>query len=62
MFYKWITAARSTRRRRLLLEEKEAELKISMIASTWDKWRYRFKEEKLRPLVRFLHVDKEIGL
>jgi hypothetical protein len=51
MFYRWLSAARAARRRRLLLQAKEEELKFAAIAAAWDKWRERFKDGRLRPLV-----------
>ncbi|KII88582.1 hypothetical protein PLICRDRAFT_698940 [Plicaturopsis crispa FD-325 SS-3] len=50
MFHRWLTAARSARHRRLTLQRKEDELRLSLIAVTWDKWRDRFNDEKLRPI------------
>lgn len=51
MFYKWLTAARTVRRRRVVLQEKEREMKQYLMASAWDKWRGAFKAEKLRSAV-----------
>ncbi|KZT26251.1 hypothetical protein NEOLEDRAFT_1155765 [Neolentinus lepideus HHB14362 ss-1] len=49
-FHKWLSVARATRHRRKVLQEKEAEIKLASLASAWDKWRDRFKDEKLRPI------------
>ena len=45
MFYRWLTAARKVRHRRLLLQEREEQMKLSVVATAWDKWRElaRFK-------------------
>lgn len=51
MFYKWLTAARTARHRRVVLQEKEQEMKRYMLASAWDRWRGAYKTEKLRPVV-----------
>lgn len=54
LFYRWLSAARSVRHRRVTLQRKEDELKASATAATWNKWRERFVDEKLRPIVSFL--------
>lgn len=51
LFNRWLSLARTTRHRRLTLKQREDEMKFSIIASTWDRWRDRFKDEKLRPIV-----------
>ncbi|KAG6854332.1 hypothetical protein C0991_008227 [Blastosporella zonata] len=53
VFFRWLNLARLTRQRRITLQEKEDEIKFSVIAYTWDKWRGRFSDEKLRPLVNY---------
>lgn len=54
LFNRWSSLARTTRHRRLTLQKKEDEMKFSMIAFAWDKWRDRFSDEKLRPIVSLL--------
>lgn len=54
MFYKWLNAARTVRNRRVILQEKEQEMKRYLMASAWDKWRGAYKTEKLRPVVRII--------
>lgn len=49
-FHKWLAAARASRHRRKVLQEKEAEIKRASLAAAWDKWRERFKDERLRPI------------
>ncbi|KAF8636478.1 hypothetical protein AX17_003293 [Amanita inopinata Kibby_2008] len=47
-FHRWLTATRMTRHRRITLHEKEEELKLILISRSWDRWRDRFVEERLR--------------
>jgi protein SFI1 len=54
MFYRWLSAARSARHRRITLQGKEDQMKAACIAVTWNKWRERFVDEKLRPVVSIL--------
>lgn len=54
-FHRWLTVKRAAEHRRLNHERKEAQLRQLAITSAWEKWRERFKEERLRPLVSFLH-------
>jgi hypothetical protein len=51
MLHRWYLAARASRQRRVVLRQKEDEMKLATIAVTWDKWRARFNDEKLRPIV-----------
>jgi protein SFI1 len=51
IFYRWLSAARASRHRRVTLQQKEAELKHGWLEAAWDKWRDRYLHEKLRPLV-----------
>lgn len=39
------------RHRRLTLQRKEDEMKAATVAAAWNKWRERFVDEKLRPIV-----------
>lgn len=54
MFYRWLAAARKARHRRLYLQQKEDELKSTVLAAAWDKWRERFLDIRLQPVVRSL--------
>ncbi|KAF7338338.1 CTLH domain-containing protein [Mycena venus] len=38
------------RRRRLTLEQKEAEFELDYLSDVWDKWRDRFKQQRLQPV------------
>ncbi|KIL69688.1 hypothetical protein M378DRAFT_156912 [Amanita muscaria Koide BX008] len=49
-FHRWIAAMRMTRRRRITLRENEDEFNLVVLIKSWDKWRDRFVEEKLRVL------------
>lgn len=51
LFHRWLTAARSARHRRLTLQRKEDEMKAACLETAWNKWRERFVDEKLRPIV-----------
>lgn len=50
MFYRWLNAARTARHRRLLLQQKEEELKLTVVAGAWDKWRERYLDIRLQPV------------
>src|SRR5712691_4373828 len=54
MFYKWVAAARKVRHKRVTLQEREEEMQKIRLEVAWDKWRGRFQEEKLLPLVGVL--------
>jgi protein SFI1 len=51
MFYKWLAATRKVKRKRVTLQEREQEMQKIQLETAWDKWRGRFQEEKLLPLV-----------
>ena len=51
-FIRWLTAARKARHRRLQLQEREEEFKLMTIAAAFDKWRERYMDIRLQPLVR----------
>ena len=51
MFYKWLAAARKVRHKRVILQEREDEMRKIRLETAWDKWRGRFQEEKLLPFV-----------
>lgn len=51
MFYKWLSATRKVRHKRVILQEKEYEMQKIQLEAAWDKWRGRFQEERLLPLV-----------
>ena len=50
-FSRWFSAAKTVRHRRLLLTEREEDMKLVLAERAWDKWRERFSAERLRPLV-----------
>ena len=52
IFQRWLTVKRAAEHRRINHERKEAHLRQVAITSAWERWRERYKEEKLRPLVR----------
>ena len=54
MFNKWLAAARKVRHKRVILQEREEEMQKIRLELAWDKWRGRFQEEKLLPLVGVL--------
>jgi protein SFI1 len=51
MFYKWLAASRKLRHKRVILQEREDEMRKIRLETAWDKWRGRFQEETLLPLV-----------
>jgi protein SFI1 len=51
MFYKWLAAARKVRHKRVILQERDYEMQKIRLEIAWDKWRGRFQEERLLPLV-----------
>lgn len=62
MFYRWLNAARKVRHRRLLLEQKEEELKFAVVAGAWDKWRERFLDIRLHPTADAFLVQSQQNL
>lgn len=54
VFHRWFSLARTTRHRRLILQQKEDDVKFSIIAVAWEKWRDLYNDEKLRPIVRLI--------
>ncbi|OBZ75311.1 hypothetical protein A0H81_04427 [Grifola frondosa] len=50
MFYRWLAAARKSRHRRLYLQQKEDEMKLTAVAAAWDRWRERFQDIRLQPI------------
>lgn len=60
MFYRWLSAARSANRRRLTLQRKEKEMKAACVAVTWDRWRERFVNEKLRLIVSLIYLNHAV--
>jgi len=51
MFHQWLAASRASRHRRIALQQKEDEVTRGRMAVAWDKWRDRFNDVKLRPIV-----------
>jgi protein SFI1 len=47
-----LAAKRALEHRRQTYQRKEALLRRTIIITAWEKWRERFMEEKLQPLVR----------
>ncbi|KAI0093593.1 hypothetical protein BDY19DRAFT_989156 [Irpex rosettiformis] len=62
MFYRWHSAARKSRHRRLLLQQKEEELKMTIIAGAWDKWRERYLAIRLQPVADAFLVQNQQNL
>lgn len=60
MFHRWLSAAKTSRHRRLVLQEREEELRMNLLEKAWDKWREKFKAERLRPLVGIQHVPETV--
>ena len=51
-FHRWLAAKRAREHRRETYQRKEALLRRTIIITAWERWRERFMEEKLQPLVR----------
>jgi hypothetical protein len=51
MFHRWLMAARARRHKRVTLREKELEFDLANVQVAWNRWRERYMDEKLRPLV-----------
>ena len=51
-FHRWLAAKRAREHRRQTYQRKEALLRRTLIITAWERWRERFMEEKLQPLVR----------
>lgn len=51
IFHKWLSAARASRHRNLLLKRLEDEKQLTLTVGAWERWREKYKEEQLRPLV-----------
>ncbi|KAJ7774770.1 hypothetical protein B0H16DRAFT_1303578 [Mycena metata] len=49
-FHRWLSVARTTRRRRIALHQKESEFKSGLVSDAWEKWRSRFKQRRLQPI------------
>ncbi|EGO20886.1 hypothetical protein SERLADRAFT_452027 [Serpula lacrymans var. lacrymans S7.9] len=62
MFNRWLNASRSSRYRRQTLQQKEDDMKRAAIAVSWDKWRGRFKDERLRPIEHNVIVQSRRNL
>ncbi|KAH8117554.1 Sfi1 spindle body protein-domain-containing protein [Phellopilus nigrolimitatus] len=57
MFSRWLSAAKTIRHRRLLLQEREEDMKLATVEKAWDQWRERFQAERLRPLEYSLNIQ-----
>ncbi|KIP09496.1 hypothetical protein PHLGIDRAFT_116291 [Phlebiopsis gigantea 11061_1 CR5-6] len=62
MFYRWLNAARKVRHRRLLLQQKEEELKFAVVAGAWDRWRERYLSIRLQPTADVFLVQSQQNL
>lgn len=62
MFYRWLNAARKVRHRRLLLQQKEEELKFAVVAGAWDRWRERYLDIRLQPTADAFLVQSQQNL
>ncbi|TFY63971.1 hypothetical protein EVJ58_g2926 [Rhodofomes roseus] len=59
MFYRWLAAAKKARHRRLYLQQREDELKTTVLAAAWDKWRERFLDIRLQPIADDFLVQRQ---
>ncbi|KAJ7685133.1 hypothetical protein DFH06DRAFT_1157556 [Mycena polygramma] len=49
-FRRWLSTARTTRHRRRTLDRNEDKFKFIFVSTAWDKWRDRFKQQRLQPV------------
>ncbi|KAJ6547509.1 hypothetical protein B0H19DRAFT_1221514 [Mycena capillaripes] len=49
-FHRWLSAARTARHRRLTLDRNETKIRAGVVSAAWDKWRDRFKQQRLQPV------------
>jgi len=61
MFHKWLGAARARRHKRILLRERHAEFDRASMQVAWDRWREKYMEEKLHPIVSSQHSHLSNG-
>lgn len=62
MFHRWLTAARARRHKRITLREKELEFDRANVQVAWNRWRERYMNEKLRPLLCQIAIQNEKNL
>ncbi|KAI0693271.1 hypothetical protein BC835DRAFT_1354288 [Cytidiella melzeri] len=62
MFYRWLASARKSRHRRLLLQQKEEELQLTVVAGAWDAWRERYLDIRLQPMADAFLVQNQQNL
>ncbi|KAI0781045.1 hypothetical protein BD413DRAFT_462348 [Trametes elegans] len=61
-FNRWLTAARQARYRKLYLQAREEELKLTVVAAAWDKWRERFLDIRLQPMANMFMKQRQTNL
>ncbi|KAJ7172530.1 hypothetical protein C8R46DRAFT_1086306 [Mycena filopes] len=49
-FHRWLSVTRTSRRRRVALDQKESQFKSGLVSDVWEKWRSRFKHRRLQPI------------
>ncbi|CAL1704876.1 unnamed protein product [Somion occarium] len=62
IFYRWLSAARQARHKRLLLEEKEQAFRLNRVVEVWDKWREKLQARRLQPLADEYVITRQTGL
>ncbi|KAG1877928.1 hypothetical protein DFJ58DRAFT_902864 [Suillus subalutaceus] len=62
MFYRWLMAARARRHKRITLREKELEFDRANVQVAWNRWRERYMDEKLRPLLCQMAIQNQKNL
>ncbi|KAJ3519427.1 hypothetical protein NM688_g9302 [Phlebia brevispora] len=62
VFYRWLNAARQARHKRLLLQEKEEQLKLTKVAHAWDKWREQYLAIRLQPMADAFLIQRQQNL
>ncbi|KAG0705973.1 hypothetical protein DFH29DRAFT_996399 [Suillus ampliporus] len=59
MFHRWLAAARARRHKRITLREKELEFDQASVQVAWNRWRERYMDEKLRPLLCQIAIQNQ---
>ncbi|KAG2158311.1 uncharacterized protein EDB93DRAFT_1120813 [Suillus bovinus] len=62
MFHRWLMGARARRHKRITLREKELEFDRANVQVAWNRWRERYMDEKLRPLLRQIGIQNQKNL
>ncbi|KAG1782677.1 hypothetical protein EV702DRAFT_1232774 [Suillus placidus] len=62
MFHRWLMVAHARRHKRVTLREKELEFDRANVQVAWNRWRERYMDEKLRPLLCQIAIQNQKNL